>query len=104
MKHTVLLATGVMFLLTASSGLCKSLKKHEDKQEHRIEQGVNKGKLTPKEADRLENQQQNIERERQEAWEDGKMSPRERKDIRHDQKRLNKDIHNKKHNERNVHH
>jgi hypothetical protein len=94
-KRAVLLATGVVFLLSASPGLAKSIKKHEAKEENRIEHGVKKGKITPKEQQRLENQQQNIERERQEAWQDGKMSDRERKDIKHDQKRLDQDIQNK---------
>jgi hypothetical protein len=102
MKRTVLLATGVVFLLSATPGLAKSIKKHEAKEENKIEHGVNKGKITPKEQGRLENQQQNIERERQDAWEDGKMSHRERKDIHHDQKRLDQDIKNKKANARDM--
>jgi hypothetical protein len=102
MKRTILLATGFVFLLSASPGFAKSIKKHEAKEENHIEKGVKKGKITPKEQERLENQQQNIERERQEAWEDGKMSGRERKDIHHDQKRLDQDIKNKKTNARDM--
>ena len=104
MKRIAVVTAGALLLASASTGLAAGkIKKREDKQQHQIEQGVKKGKITPKEENRLENQQDTIERERQEAWQDGKMSKRERKDIKHDQKRLHQDIQNKKENERKMH-
>src|SRR5438477_9955953 len=95
-------AIAAVVLATASSGDTASVKKREQRQQHRIERGVESGKLTPKETERLENQQQIIEQEREQAWQDGKMSRRERQDIRHDQNRLSHNIHRKKHNQKRV--
>jgi hypothetical protein len=75
-----------------------TIKKHEQREQHRIDQGEKSGRLTPKESERLQNQQEVIDKERQDAGADGKITKRERRDIRHDQKRLNQDIHHKKHN------
>ena len=100
MKRMALTVAGVLAVLVPAAGFGESLGQHEEKEQQRINQGVKKGKLTPKEQERLQDQQDTIEKERNEAWEDGKMSKRERKDIRHDQKRLGHDIHHKKHNEK----
>jgi hypothetical protein len=102
MKRTVLTVACALLVGATSPGFGESVKKREQKEEHRIQRGVKTGKLTPKETNRLENQQETIERERQQAWEDGKMSKRERQDIKHDQNRLGHDIRNKKHNEKRV--
>jgi len=102
MKRTVLVAAGALLVASASPGLAQTVMKREKKQEHRIQRGMQSGKITPKEANRLENQQETIEKEREQAWEDGKMTHRERQDIRHDQRRLSQDIHRKKQNEKRV--
>jgi hypothetical protein len=102
MKTSALVVAGAFLAASACPGLAASVKKREAKQEHRIERGVQSGKITPKEEKRLENQQETIEREREQAWEDGKMSKREHRDIRHDQKRLGHDIRKKTENERRV--
>jgi len=78
--------------------LAKTIKKKEANEEHRIERGVEKGQITPKEEQRLENQQKTIEQEREDAAADGKITKRERRDIKHDQKRLSQDIKHKRHN------
>ena len=98
MKRIILAATGTVFLLSASPVLSESVQKRATKEEGRIEHGANTGKLTPHEQERLRNQQETIDRERQNAMEDGKVTHRERKEIKHDQKRLSKDIRHKKHN------
>ena len=102
MKGIAIVMAGAFGVATVAPGLTASVKKRETKQENRIEKGVRSGKITPKEENRLENQQETIERERQQAWEDGKMSKRERRDIKHDQKRLGHDIEKKKENDRQV--
>lgn len=97
-----LLAAGALVAVSASPGLGATIRKKENRQERRIQRGVRSGKITPKEANRLENQQETIEKERQQAWEDGKLTHRERRDIRHDQRRLGQDIRQKKENDKRV--
>ena len=96
------LAVATMILslvaLPVAPVLAKTIKKHETHQQQRINKGEANGKLTPTESTRLQNQQNTIEHERQQAAADGKITNRERQDIRHDQKRLNADIKHKKHN------
>jgi hypothetical protein len=83
--------------------MATTIKKHEAKEAKRINRGVKKGQLTPKETQRLLNQQITIESERRQAMADGKMTKREHADIRHDQKRLSHDIHTKRHNKKRAH-
>jgi hypothetical protein len=78
--------------------LAKTIKKKEAAEQQRIERGVEKGQITPKEQQRLEDQQKTIEQERENAAADGKITKRERRDIKHDQKRLSQDIRHKRHN------
>ena len=104
MNRTVLLMTGSLFLLSASPVLSASVQQREENEQHRIDQGNKKGKLTPQEQERLKNQQEEIEKERQDAMEDGKMSKKEKKQIKHDENQLGKDIHKKKHNAKNAQH
>ena len=76
----------------------KTIKKKQAAEEQRIERGVEKGQVTPKEQQRLEDQQKVIEQERENAAADGKITKRERRDIKHDQRRLSQDIRHKRHN------
>jgi septal ring factor EnvC (AmiA/AmiB activator) len=103
MNRSVLLITGSLFLLSASPVLSASVQERQGNEEHRIEKGVKKGKLTPQEQERLKNQQEEIEKERQDAMKDGKMTKRERKEIQHDENKLGQDIRRKKHNKKNAH-
>jgi len=75
---------------------------HELKEQRRINKGEKKGQLTPRETNRLMNQQNIIDAERRQAHADGKMTHREHRDIRHDQKRLSADIYHKRHNANRV--
>jgi len=79
-----------------------SIQKHEQREAKRIQKGARRGQLTPKETQRLLNQQSIIESERRQAMADGKMTKREHQDIRHDQKRLSHDIHQKRHNKKRA--
>jgi hypothetical protein len=78
------------------------IKKREQREANRINKGMQRGQLTTKERNRLLNQQATIDQERRMASADGKMTKRERKDIRHDQNRLNHDIYNKRHDEKRA--
>ena len=102
MNRSVLLMTGSLFLLSATPVLSADIQQREGNQEHRIEQGVKKGKLTPQEQERLKNQQEEVEKERQDAMEDGKLTKKEKQQIHHDQNKLGQDIHHKKHNKKNA--
>jgi len=100
MKTGIVTAIGVALLVTsAAPGFGGTINKRSQSEENRIEQGKKSGSLTPKETERLENQQEIIDKEREQAKEDGKVTKRERRDIKHDQKRLSKDIYHKKHNQ-----
>jgi len=79
-----------------------TIEQRQKKQAHRINEGIKRGQLTPKETERLRNQHTLIGIERYQAGLDGKITKRERQDIRHDQNRLNKDIKHKRHNKRRV--
>jgi hypothetical protein len=78
------------------------IRKREQREATRINKGTQRGQLTGKERNRLLNQQSTVDLERREAMADGKMTKRERKDIRHDQNRLNHDIYNKRHNKKRA--
>jgi hypothetical protein len=99
MRRTILVLMGglVVALPAAQAG---EVRKHARHEENRIEKGERRGALTGKEAAKLEDKQEAIDEERAEAKEDGKVTPRERRSIRHEQKELSQDIYRKKHNER----
>jgi hypothetical protein len=102
MNRGILLMTGSLFLLSVLPVLSADVEQRQENEQHRIDQGTKKGKLTPQEQERLKNQQEEIEKERQDAMEDGKMSKKEKKQIKHDENQLGKDIHKKKHNKKNA--
>ena len=66
-------------------------------QERRIQQGVQSGELTPREASRLEKGQAKIQRMEQKAKADGVMTAQERKRIAHEQNKQSKRIAREKH-------
>jgi len=92
-----------LFLATAVSPvLATSVPKRQQKQERRVDRGIKNGKITPKEAQRLRDEQATITVERKLAERDGKITGRERAQEQHDLNVLNKDIYRKKHNKRRV--
>lgn len=76
--------------------------RRQEKQEQRIEQGVQSGALTPKEAGRLEAQQARIAQEEARMKADGNLTRAERAKLTHDQNRASKAIYRKKHNNRTA--
>lgn len=76
--------------------------RRQEQQEKRIEQGVQSGTLTPKEAGRLEAQQARIAQEEARMKADGNLTKAERAKLTHDQNRTNKAIYRKKHNNRTA--
>jgi uncharacterized protein HemX len=103
MHRTIVATIAIALLLSVAGAPAKTIQKHEQNQDQRIENGENSGRLTPHETERLENQQQTIDEERQRALEDGHMSKGERREIRHDQREASRTIRKKKHNDAGTH-
>lgn len=63
----------------------------------RIHQGVRSGELTPAERAKLKTQEAGVRGEKQEARADGHVTPAEHKVIRHDKRKLSRNIYRQKH-------
>jgi len=70
------------------------------KQQKRIHQGVESGKLTRKEATHLEREQHRIQKSKQNALKDGKLTQEERLRLERQQDQANKHIYRLKNNEK----
>jgi hypothetical protein len=66
-------------------------------QQKRIEQGVQSGALTGREAARMDRQQDRIEANKQKALQDGQVTPRERAKLHRQQDRASRHIYHQKH-------
>jgi hypothetical protein len=71
----------------------------QEKQQERIERGVQKGQLTKKEAQRLEKGQQRVESLEEKAMQDGKVTKREKRRIEKAQDTQSRRIHKERHDE-----
>ena len=100
MSPAVVALIGGMVISLPPAALSETLRKHDRHEEKRIDRGEHRGSLTDKEAAKLEEKQDAIQQERAEAKEDGKITKREHKSIRHEQKELSQDIYRKKHNKK----
>jgi hypothetical protein len=100
MKTYIMVLAGGLLLSLPPAALSESVRHHQKNQDQRIDRGDRRGSLTEKEERKLEDKEAAIERERQEAREDGKITQREKKSLRHEQKELSQDIYRKKHNDR----
>lgn len=78
------------------------IQKREQNQEKRIQQGVQSGQVTPKEAGKLEAQQTRIKQDEERMKADGKLTKAERKKLKREQNRASGNIYRKKHNENTV--
>lgn len=67
-------------------------------QQERINRGIRKGSLTPRETYRLQRQQANIKAQEARFKSDGKLNKRERRVLNHRLNRSSQNIYNKKHN------
>lgn len=72
----------------------------EHRQERRINQGVRSGELTRGEAHHLRNDERHIRTERRMAMNEGRMNYGERRNLRHQENRVSRQIHRDKHNNR----
>ena len=78
----------------------ESIKGREENQQDRIAQGINSGQLTAPEAAKLERGEAKIEKDREKAWADGKMTPKEHRKLEREENKESKRIHAAKHNRR----
>src|SRR4051812_1682903 len=66
-------------------------------QQQRIEQGLKSGKLTTREAGRLEREEARVERDQSRAMRDGKLTPAEKARLAREQNQVSRDIYREKH-------
>ncbi|HEY7038473.1 MAG TPA: hypothetical protein VID28_06475 [Methylomirabilota bacterium] len=71
--------------------------RRQDRQEERIDRGVESGALTPRETRRLEHGQQHVENLETRAQADGKITAREKGRLEHAQDVQSKRIYRQKH-------
>lgn len=69
----------------------------QDRQDHRIQQGVRSGEITRDEAKQLRQERRDIKQEERAYKADGKLTREERKDLHQDLNDLSKDIYREKH-------
>jgi len=91
---------GALSLPAFAQQTTPQIDQRQDRQEHRIEQGVRSGQLTPREAARLERGQARIRQMERQALADGHISRRERAAIDREQDKQNQLIARLKHNDR----
>lgn len=72
----------------------------QENQDKRIDQGVQSGALTEKEAHRMDKREQHIQKMEDRAMSDGKMTGKEFRKIERAQNRTNRAIYKAKHNRR----
>ena len=80
------------------------IQQREINQQNRINQGVQSGQLTPREAGRLETQQARIQQreERMTARDGGQLTARDKAKLTRQQNKASRNIARKKHNDRMV--
>ncbi|HYC44196.1 MAG TPA: hypothetical protein VED01_01810 [Burkholderiales bacterium] len=89
-------------LALAQTGSTPRVDKRQDRQQQRIDKGVQSGALNEKEAARLQKGQQRVQKMEDKAMADGKMTKKERARIEHAQDRQNKKIARQKHDKQRV--
>ncbi len=74
----------------------------KEQQQKRIEQGVQSGQLTSKEAERLQKGQKKVEKMENRALKDGTLTPKERDRIEREQNKQDKKIYREKHDKQKA--
>lgn len=97
------LKAGIVTLLISSlpalalAQATPNIDKRQARQERRIQQGVNSGQLTPREAARLEKGQAKVQRMENKARADGTVTAKERARIQREQNKQSRRIARQKH-------
>lgn len=104
MNFKATLATLIIaaFALPALAQTTPNIDQREANQQRRIDQGVQSGELTQKEAVKLEKGQAKVEKMEDKAKADGTVTPHERKRIQHAQNKQSHKIHRQKHDRQHA--
>jgi hypothetical protein len=96
MRDGIVVVVGLLCL--PGVALAGDVQHHQERQDKRIEKGVESGSLTPEEKSKLDAKEGAIQKERDEAAADGKVTKGEHASIRHEQKEAHREIKHMKHN------
>ena len=104
--QAILTATALVFLLANVASAGDRFQRRQNKQKHRISQGVRKGEITKREATHLARQQRSVEKYRNHALRDGNLSRNEGRRLNHMLDRASGSIYRDRHNgyNRDRHH
>lgn len=97
LKTGVAIAIGSLFAGAAFAQSIDSIDQRDLNQQRRIEQGVESGQLTGREASRLQGEEARVQRLESRAESDGVVTPRERARIEQAQNRVGRDIYRESH-------
>ena len=100
MKRTMACSAFTLLAALAAAppaGAATVIDQRQANQERRIDQGIQSGQLTEREADRLQRQQDHIQNMENKALADGNLSKGERRRIRRAQNRASRQIWRQKH-------
>ena len=89
---------GTLILGTVIIAMAGPFTRRETRQQARIDQGVDSGRITSSEYQFLEQEQGRIEAHQQMAWSDGTLTPREACRLAREQNRASRHIWRAKHN------
>ena len=99
---TLLAAAGITLPASAQAQSTPRVDQRQANQERRIEQGVNSGALTGKEAARLEKGQAHVQKMENKAAADGKVTKKERARLEHAQNNQSRKIYREKHDKQTA--
>ncbi len=107
MRRILLVVSGVTMLMTGmafAEAEAPVIDQRQINQEQRIDQGIERGQLNEREADRLNNRQERINKLENRAKSDGVMTKRERARITAAQDRASRHIAREKHDRQGKRH
>jgi hypothetical protein len=98
MRYTSVLIIGALFSTGACAQSAASETQRDVNQQERVEQGLQSGQLSTREASQLERKERQIDRTQAHALQDGTLSPAEKARIRREQNQASRQIYGDKHN------
>ena len=96
-KSAIALTVGGLLSATAFAQTSASEVQRNINQENRIEQGLQSGQLTTKEAGKLEREESKVDKMESKALKDGNLSAQEKSRIQRAQNKVSNDIYQEKH-------
>lgn len=104
---TAIVAAGITFSFAVTPALAAAtdnpgVDQRQANQQKRIDQGVQSGQLTEKEAKKLNKQQERINKKEAKMKEDGKLTKKEREKLKKEQDKASRDIYKEKHDKQTT--